>query len=90
VRRSTRTTAGKWQTARYVDSFLATVVNTCQYDGHTCALAYEAELQTEIDTGLIDITDQRVYAAKKWSNDLDAPSLFQSMNGEFPSNTWKQ
>jgi hypothetical protein len=47
-------------------------------------MAYKAELQTDNDTGLVDIQDPRVYAAKKKKTyDEDCPNLFQAMNGEF-------
>jgi hypothetical protein len=47
-------------------------------------MAYKAELQTENDTGLVDIQYPIVYSAKKKENsDEDCPNLFQSMNGEF-------
>jgi hypothetical protein len=53
--------AGNRQTLRYVDSYLETVVNNCQDDGYKSAMAYEAQLQTDIEMGLIDISDPRVY-----------------------------
>jgi hypothetical protein len=46
-------------------------------------VTYQAELQTENDTSLVDIQDPRVYAAKKKNYDEDCPNLFQAMNGEF-------
>jgi hypothetical protein len=68
----------------YMNGYLATVVETCQNDGYECAMDYKAELQTENDTGLVDIQDPRVYAAKKKKTyDAYCPNLFQSMNGEF-------
>jgi hypothetical protein len=47
-------------------------------------MAYKAELQTDNDTGLVDIQDPIVYAAKKNKTyDEDCPNLFQATNGEF-------
>jgi hypothetical protein len=67
-----------------MNGYLATFVVTCQSDEYECAMAYKAELQTENDTGLVDIQDPRVFAAKKNKNyDADCPNLFQAMNGEF-------
>jgi hypothetical protein len=81
LRRSTRL---RKEPERYMNGYLETVVDTCQNDGYECAMDYKAELQTENDTGLVDIQDPRVYAAKKKKNyDADCPNLFQAMNGEF-------
>jgi hypothetical protein len=81
LRRSTRL---RKEPERYMNGYIATVVDTCQNDGYECAMAYKAELQTENDTGLVDIQDARVYAAKKKkSYDEDCPNLFQAMNVEF-------
>jgi hypothetical protein len=67
---------------RYMNGYLATVVDTCQNDGYECDMVYKTELQTENDTGLVDIQDPRVYAAKKKKTyDEDCPNLFQAMNG---------
>jgi hypothetical protein len=47
-------------------------------------MAYKTELQTDNDTGLVDIQDPRVYAAKKKKTyDEDCPKNFQAINGEF-------
>jgi hypothetical protein len=55
-----------------------------QNDGYECAMTYKVELQTDNDTGLVDIQDPRVYASKKKKiYDGDCPNLFQAMNGEF-------
>jgi hypothetical protein len=43
----------------------------------------KSELQTEFGTGLADIVDPRVYAAKSRSNNPDSASFFQAMHGEF-------
>jgi hypothetical protein len=67
-----------------MNGYLATVMENCQNDGYECAMAYKAELQTDNDTGLVDIQDPRVYAANKNKTyDEDCPKLFQAMNVEF-------
>jgi hypothetical protein len=67
-----------------MNGYLATVMENFQNDGYDCAMAYKAELQTDNDTGLVDIQDPRVYAAKKKKTyDEYCPNLFQAMNGEF-------
>ena len=45
-------------------------------------LAYTAELLTCHDTGISNITDPRVYAAKLRGNDPDSPTFHQALNGE--------
>ena len=52
-------------------------------DEYGTALAYQAELQTDMDTGEVDITDPRVYNAKfaKRGMDPDSPTFHQAMSG---------
>jgi hypothetical protein len=66
--------AGLRQTARYADAFMAKVATFAKDDGYESALAYKAELQTDLATGHVYIQDPRVYAAKK-KDDPDSPSL---------------
>jgi hypothetical protein len=81
LRRSTRL---RKEPERYMNGYLATVMDNCQNDGYECVMAYKAELQTDNDTGFIDIQDPRVYAAKKKKTYNEYfPNLFQAMNGEF-------
>jgi hypothetical protein len=80
LRRSSRVTAGQRQSTRYVDSYLATVMADFQDDGFKSSMAYKAELQTDFGTGLVDIADPRVYAARFRSNDTNFPSFFQTMH----------
>ena len=49
----------------------------------SAALAYQAELQTDINTYEVDIHDPRVYTAKfdKRGSDPDAPTLKQALSG---------
>jgi hypothetical protein len=41
---SSRSTAGRCQKARYIDSYVATVVGNCQDDGYISAIVYNAKL----------------------------------------------
>jgi hypothetical protein len=79
LRRSTRSTAGKFQTARYADVFLARVEDFA-YDSNHSQVAYMAELQTYCKEGTINISDPRVYAAK--SKDAENPSFHEAMHGD--------
>jgi hypothetical protein len=81
VRRSTRSTAGQRQTERYADAFLANSVTFCKKSGHASALVYQAELQTDMRSGDVDIQDPRVYSAKK-KYDPDMPILYEALHGE--------
>jgi hypothetical protein len=54
---------------------------TFSTEGHAAQLASLAELFTCSDTGLVNITDPRVYAAKKMGSDSDMPTFQQAMNG---------
>jgi hypothetical protein len=49
--------------------------------GHQAQLVYLAELFTCTDTGVINITDPRVYSAKRPRTDSDMPTFQQAMNG---------
>jgi hypothetical protein len=77
--RSTRSTAGKFQTARYADVFLARVEDY-ENESNYSQMAYLSELQTDWDEGTVKIYDPRVYAAKK-TRDADNPSFLEAMHG---------
>jgi hypothetical protein len=79
LRRSTRSTAGKFQTVRYADVLLARVESFTDESMHS-KLAYMAELQTDWEEGTINISDPIVYAAK--SKDADNPSFHEEMHGD--------
>jgi hypothetical protein len=80
-RRSSRTTVGRRQTPRYTYVFVSKVDTFAKDDGHTANVAYLAELHTDQDTGEVDISDPRVYAAKRRS-DPDMPTFHEAMKGE--------
>jgi hypothetical protein len=79
-RRSTRTTAGQRQTPRYTDVFVSKVESFSKSDGHDANMAYLAELHTDQDSGDVDISDPRIYAAKRKS-DPDMPMFHEAMKG---------
>jgi hypothetical protein len=82
ARRSTRTTARKNQTSRYIDVFMSKVDTFAKDEGHDANVAYLEELHTDQDTGDVDISNPRVYAAKRRS-DPDTPTAFyEAMKGE--------
>jgi hypothetical protein len=74
LRRSTRSTSGKFQTARYADSFLARV----EYYGDQSNYSQMAYL-SNWDEGTVNISDPRVYAAKK-TRDADNPSFHEAIH----------
>jgi hypothetical protein len=79
LRRSTRSTARKFQTAWYADVCLARVEDFTDDSMHS-QLAYMAELHTDWEERTINISDPRVYAAK--SKDGDNPSFHEAMHGD--------
>jgi hypothetical protein len=82
LRRSTRTTKGVFQKTRYIDeAYLSSTAIILDPEGHKAQLAYLAELFTCLDTGVVNITDPRVYAAKTPGHDADMPTFQQAMNG---------
>ena len=84
VRRSARTTKGEFQSKKYIDeSYLTTVENMDSIDPYTSHLVYLAEVSTCCDSGIENVIDPRVYAAKTQLSDPDSPTFHQAMNGEF-------
>jgi hypothetical protein len=82
MRRSSRTTKGVFQRTRYIDeAYHSSLGRIFDADGHDAQLAYLAELFTCLDTGVINITDPRVYAAKTAGTDSDMPTFQQAVNG---------
>jgi hypothetical protein len=81
MRRSKRTTSGTRQTARYTDVFLSKADTFAQDEGHACTMAYLAEFNTDQDTGELEISDPRVYAAKRKA-DPDMPTFHDAMKGD--------
>jgi hypothetical protein len=82
VRRSGRVNKGTFSKTRYIDeAFLSSAGFMPHTEGHDAILAYMAELQTCSDTGVLEITDTRVYATKTPKNGIDMPTFQQAMNG---------
>ena len=82
VRRSTRSTKGIFQKPRYMDEvYLSALDLSGKLDAHRAQLAYLAELYTCPDSGILNISDPRVYAAKLRGNDSDNPTFQQAMHG---------
>jgi hypothetical protein len=80
LRRSTRSTAGKFQAARYADAFLARVEYYGDQSNYS-QMKYFSELQTDWDEGTVNIPDPILYAAKK-TRDADNPSFHEAMHGD--------
>jgi hypothetical protein len=68
---------------RYIEeAYLSSVpYSSLDMNGQHAQLAYLAELYTCSDTGDVNITDPRVYAAKLRGSDADMPTFQQAMNG---------
>ena len=82
LRRSARATKGAFHQTRYIDeAYLSTVLFPFDSDRNASQLAYLAELFTCSDTGIVNITDPRVYAAKVVGSNTDMPTFQQAMNG---------
>jgi hypothetical protein len=73
VRRSTRSTKGTFQTPHFRDQAFSTFIDRFSdpHAGHEAQLAYLADGFTCTDTGAMDITDPRAYAAKLRGDDAD-------------------
>jgi hypothetical protein len=83
LRRSSRATRGQFNSTRYIDE-QANATST-DWKSYEATLAYNAEVVTDYDTGMIDIVDPRVYAAKVRRNDPDNPSFKQATEGPHAS-----
>jgi hypothetical protein len=82
VRRSGRTNKGVFQETRYMDEvYLSLLDDNLDSEAHQVQLAYLSELLRCMDTGVVDICDPRVYAAKVSRADTDNPTYQQAMNG---------
>ena len=84
-RRSPQTNKRQYASTRYINEvFLAAVQQLPLIPYHEATLAYLAELQTDMDTSQLNITDPRVYNARytKQKHDPDTPTFHQAMSGE--------
>ena len=84
VRRSERTNKGHYNCTKYIDEVYLTMLDQTKHDNfYKKQLAYSAELLTCFDTGVHNITDPRVYAAKtRRKDDPDSPTFHQAIHGE--------
>jgi len=80
LRRSSRSTKGTFPSSKYIDEIYLSSVELGR-DHQELQLAYLAELQTDFESGIINVNDPRAYAAKMRKNDPDNPSYHQAMNG---------
>ena len=84
LRRSPRTNKGQFTTTRYINEVFLSQISHLQDLSDTQAnLAYQAELQTDMNTSETHIIDPRVYNAKfaKRGTDPDAPTFHQALSG---------
>jgi hypothetical protein len=80
LRCSTCSTAGRFQTAPYVDVFLARVKDYEDQSNYS-QMAYLSELQTDWDAGTVNISGPIVYTANM-TRDADNPSFHEAMHGD--------
>jgi len=84
LRRSPRSNKGQYNSTRYINEVFLSTVDTLQdLSASSAALAYHAELQTDMNSFEIDISDPRVFNAKfsKRGTDPDAPTFHQALSG---------
>jgi len=82
LRRSSRPTRGTFRTTKYMDEVFLSQIDCGHHpEGHIAQLTYQAELETDLDTGETNIVDPRVFAAKR-RTDPDTPSFQQAMKGD--------
>ena len=81
LRRSARINKGLFSKSRYADeAYLTSAINWQSYHGKLC---YHVELNTCLDTGIIESCDPRAYLSKaslKRHNE-DNPTIFQALAG---------
>ena len=83
IRRSERINKGQYGSTRYFDEvFLTPLAKISNCDDTTKRLAYMASLSTCHNTGLENISNPRMYAAKHHKDDPDSPTFHQAINGE--------
>ncbi len=85
LRRSSRPNRGQRITPRYIDEAYSTLAfdtdASASFCKHDIQLAYLGDLQTCPDSGLINISDPRVYVASRRGLDPDNPTFQQAMHG---------
>ena len=86
LRRSTRSTRGVvFKSTKYIDESHLTSIASLGAMGPYMSqlLAYLAEVSTCCDSGIENVIDHRVYAAKTHVVDPDSPTFHQAMHGKF-------
>jgi hypothetical protein len=79
---STRATKGVFSSTRYINEILHSSLQADEtLEGHTAQLAYLAGLATCSTSGILGITDPRVYASKVSKPDADLPTYHQAIHG---------
>jgi hypothetical protein len=82
VRRSSWSNKGIFQKTWYIDEASLTLVNNDQHlKGHDSKLHLLSDLSTCMDTGICNISDPQVYAAKLYSAASNTPTFHQAMTG---------
>ena len=81
LRRSTRSNKGIRTSTDYINQVFLSSMSMEYPSSQQEFLAYQAELSTDLDSGIIDCTDARVYLTKSKLKDPDQPSFLQAMNG---------
>ena len=82
LRRSQLSIKGTFGTTKFFETvFLSHLDQSKNHDSHTQQLAYLVSLYTCNDTGLENIFDPRMNAAKSKKDDPDSPTFHQAMNG---------
>jgi hypothetical protein len=64
IRRSLRSNKGQYNETRYINEVFLSSVTDPSLSSHHSTLAYHAELTTDLDTGILNFSDPRAYAAK--------------------------
>jgi hypothetical protein len=82
LRRSTRSNKGTFNSTKYIDEVYLSSLLDVPRSSHEAALAYHAELYTDLDTGDINYYDAHAYVAKLKKNDPDNPSYTEAMSGD--------
>ena len=82
LRRSTRNNKGIRTSTDYINEVFLSSINSSFSSSHDEILAYQAELSTDLDSGIIDCADVRAYLTKAKIKDPDQPSFTEAMNGE--------
>ena len=87
LRRSTRINKGIKTSTDYINEVFLSSMETDFTSSQQEFLAYQAELSTDLDSGIIDCMDPRVYLTKSKLKDPDQPSFLEAMHSH-DSDKW--